>query len=70
LIGSTEGTFCVTQFDAADLAGDGLWQLRELDAPDPLERREMLARMARQRQRSVAIGLLAGRQHHECLRHG
>ena len=58
------------QLDAADLAGDRLRQFGKFEPPHALERRERGAAMAKDRQRRIAIGLLAGRQRQKRLRHG
>src|SRR5437016_5825411 len=44
----------LAQLDAADLAGDGLGQLGELQTADALERRQVLPDMGEDRQRGVA----------------
>src|SRR5450759_1339913 len=58
-----------TQLDPADLATDGLGQLGELDAPDPLVRREVLTRIAEDRRRRCGRRLVSGGEGDVCLGH-
>ncbi len=60
----------LAQLDPADLAGDGLRQVVDLEPPHALEGREPLAQVAEDREHRLAVSLDPLRQHQVCLGHG
>src|SRR3954452_12135094 len=66
---SDRGRLVLAQLDAADLAGDRLWKLGELEQPDPLVRREMLAAVLEDLERRLLTRLVPGSEDDERLRH-
>src|SRR5262245_37846161 len=57
----------LAQLDAADLAGDGLRQIEELDSAHALEWSEPLAREAQHRERHLSAWNHTRAQQQECL---
>src|SRR5882724_8135300 len=57
------------QLDPADLAGDCLGQLGELQPADPLVRGELLTGVAQDGQRGVPVRRVPAGQHDICLGH-
>ena len=58
------------QFHPADLAGDGLGQVEELEAPDSLVRREVHAAVMQDALRGLGGGLVTRGEHHVRLGNG